>query len=544
MKQNSVLLKTSAATDVLVSGNNVAISGLNAIARNSITGIKQFKYRAETVQVLTLTLTAETIVAGVIYQLTQNNVNVRQQGYTQNQYQYGHLATAAEIAVSQANARAAICTAIAAQINGNTNFSYCTAVAVADAVTITDNAGYYPPRLQNANDNRKGATTLAYTGGFTSATTLVTTTAAIYQFGDGTWLSQNAVIFSPFFQNSISGDFDTPMTAWNGSAAPTAATAGQFYDAWAIQSAILGAPSGTSMMDQLAIQKQTQVIFVDNGTGASTTNAAGFLAFEREMQRLQFGLYLTNPSAIVDFFDSALIASATYPTTGAAITTTDNVVMAVQGSQGGNWYVNPIGTHTLLTPIVGTGGMQPYLDVTTQEGVEVSTPNLTQCPKEFVVGKTAMSFYVKMNIGTGVGTTDFKTLSFGFRKKAAYAVDQTAYEAASVATAALGVPLDTGVAPVFNIITGPGTAGAITNTSTVVTPAVSTTHDLLVTVDINGVAHFYVDGVDKTPLLAAAYTFTAGLHLMPFISFRHGAGAAATPKVIQCAAIPTDQWRI
>ncbi len=543
----NIILKTSAASDVQDIGNIVSITGLDPILKNSISDIVQNKYKAEVVQVLTFVTSSEIPVANTTYSITQENVNVRKNSQTQNQYTstYTTPNDITTIGATAALQREFINVQLINQLNALTPQSYNSAVTSTGGagIVITDSAGYYPSNKDGVG--RKGASAFAITSGFANISTVISvTTAPVYQFGDGTYLAGVTAVYAPYFGgNIIAGSADTPMTAGTKTTIPAPATAGQFYDCFSIASYTLGASSVGMQDGAMTIRQQLQQVWVDNGTGSSTTNLAGFVAFQREMQRLIFGLYKNNPATIYDFYDGALIASATYPTTGAAITTTDNVVMAAQGSQGGEWYINPIGAHTLLTPIVSTGGLQLYLDVTTQEGIEKSPANLTQCPKEVIVGQTAATYYGRVTF-TGIAATDWKTFSFGFRKKAAYAVDQTAYEAASVATAAIGVPIDTGVAPVLNIITGPGSAGVLTNTSTVVSPAAGSTHDLLLKLNIDGTVQFFVDGVDKTSLLAASYKFTAGVHVMPFISFRYGAGAAANPIVVQDAFIPSVNWII
>lgn len=557
IQSKSSLLKTSAATDVISSAGNLIITGLQSVRKSSILDFKRIVAKAEVVQVYTVAGSTQlyTPTAFTTYTVSIGDPNADRQGYTGTVLTYGYTTPAvlSNIGATAALQREAITAALVTSINADARNNVTAAsLLVGNGFTITDNAGYYPANINGGSGGRLGASfvqldTNADGSGWASAANLTLTTAAVYSFGQGTRMAQDQPILAAYTQLLAQGTLDVlvaPMASDG-----TYATAGQKYNAFSFSSTVRTAAN--SIIGQIAYMPLSQIVFVDNGLGSATTNAAGYIAFEREILRSLFFLYKEDPSSIVSFFDNALIASATYPTTGAAITTTDNVVMSV--SDGDYvWYVNPIAAHTLLTPIVApsvltgtlSGGVQPFLDVTTQEGIELSAPNPVQSPKQFVVGKTAMSFYTRLNIGVGIAATDFKSLSIGFRKKAAYAVDQTAYEAASVATACLGVPLDTGVAPVFNMITGPGSAGALTNTSTVVTPAVSSVHELIVTVDVSGVAHFYVDGVDKTPLLAATYTFAAGTILMPFISFRHGANAGAAPQVMAAVAVPSLSWTL
>lgn len=541
----SSLLKTSAATDVISVAGNLSITGLNTIRKSSILDFKRIVAKTEVVQVYTVGGGSYTPSASTTYSVTIGDQNADIQGYTGNllPYAYTTPAVLTSIGATAALQREYIHVQIIAAINANVRNNVLAATSgTGTGFTITDDAGYYPANINGGSGGRLGANQVFVNtnadGSGWGSTNISLTTSAIYQFGQGTRMAQDQPILAAYTQLLAQGTLDVLVApvASDG----TYATGGQKYNAFSISSVTRAAAN--SIIGQIAYMPMSQAVFVDNGLGSATTNAAGYIAFEREIMRSLFWVYSSDPSAAVDFFDNALIASATYPTTGAAITTTDNVVMSVSDNSG-VWYVNPIGTHTLLTPLVTTAGLTPYLDVTTQEGIEFSTPNLTQAPREFVVGKTEMSFYARITFG-GIAATDWKTLSVGFRKKAAYAVDQTAYEAASVATACLGVPIDTGVAPVVNMITGPGSAGALTNTSCAVSPTAASTVEMIVTVDISGVAHFYVNGVDKTPLLAASYTFTAGLHLMPFISFRHGAGTAAAPAVVVASAVPSLAWNL
>lgn len=551
--QESVLLRTSVGTDSQGSGGNLIIAGLTPTKKTNITQIVQIKSRSEVQQVVRIGGTSYVPTGSTRYAILVGDTNRIRNGAAEllKQYSFTTPADITALGATAALQREAIHARLVLAVNEDTkNFVTAVSLGAGSGFTVTDTAGYYPPFSQTGT-GRLGASDVfpiqnADDSGF-AATNVLITTAAVYESGIGANMALGAPVVDALYGGLLSGYLKGMLNGL--SFATQSATAslnnlppvsGQLYDIFIVNS--LTTAQAHNQRGQLAYVPKMQAVAVDNGTGSSVTNLAGFVAFERSMLRAIAGVYEQDQSALYDFFDNALVASATYPTTGAAISTTDNVVMAAKSSsEKFDWYVNPIGAHTLLTPIVAAGGLQPFLDVTTQEGIELSAPNTTQCPKQFVVGKTEGSFYGRINIGTGVAATDFKTLSFGFRKKAAYAVDQTAYEAASVATACMGVPLDTGVAPVWNVITGPGTAGALTNTSTTVTATVSTAADFLITVDINGVTKFYLNGVDRTP--AAGYTFTAGLILMPFISFRHGANVGAVPLVVQTMFVPSISWR-
>ncbi len=535
-----ILFRTSSATSFLVQGGVINVAGLSPVAKRNLIEIVQVKYRAAVAQVVTIGSNSYTPVGGTQYEISVFDPNRTVSGYNEPIKYYGYI-TPDDITTLGATAalqREAIHVAIIAKVNADTT-CHATAATLAGGTgfTITDNLDYYPVHAQTMT-NMLFVNTVLKTSGFTAVPTI--TTAGVSSVGVGAKLASEVAVTD--YMNG--GNLTSGYAIYPKTLAGLPAVSGQKYDAFIINSlAPAGIPESISGQ-QLAFVNSSQTIWVDNGTGTDTANLAGFVAMEEEILRAGFGVFNDDPSATYDFFDQALIASATYPTTGAAISTTDNVVMAVSTANGVNantFYVNPIAAHTLLTPIVTTGGISTYLDVVTQEGIEFSVPNITQCPKQFVVGQTAMSVWGRITFG-GIAATDWKTLSFGLRKKAAYAVDQTAYEAASVATAALGVPIDTGVAPVINVITGPGAAGALTNTSTTVAPTAGQTLDFYITVDIAGVTKFYVNGIDRTP--AAGYTFTAGLILMPFLSFRHGAGTAAEPRLVSFAALPSKDWRI
>lgn len=540
----SVLFRTSASTDVQCSGGIVKVAGLRVVSKKDITAVIQNKYRAEVKQVVNVANVSYVPTGGTLYQVAVYDPLRTEASYTQAPKVYSYR-TSNDLSVEGSTAslqREYIHGKIITKINNVTTINRATAATLTGGagIAITDVGGYYPIFAQNMT-NIKGVNKV-YTirnadgSGFAPNNFSIATAAVIGQ-GSGAYLLAQVPITSFVFNNLISGILDAPPVTTDN--IPLPPITGQNYDAFVITS--LKAVPAVAVGGQQAYQDRVQTIYVDNGTGAATTNLTGFIAFEEEMLRVLFDTYQDDPSAIFDFFDSALIASATYPTTGVAVTTTDNVVMAVESSNNDfTWYINPIGAHTVITPIVGTAGISLILDATTQEGYELSAPNLTQCPKQAVVGKAEMSFFGKLNIGGAIGTTSFKSLSFGLRKKGVYAVDQTAYEAASIATAALGVPLDTGVAPVINTITGPGAAGALTNTSTTIAPAINAILDLYITVDINGVTKFYLNGVDRTP--AAGYTFAAGTILMPFASFRLGAGADATPS-LSTAGFVSSIWR-
>lgn len=535
MNPNNILLKTSAGTDVLESGNRVTIKGLNPIAKNSIVDIKQFKYHAEVVQVAvvnTPTAGAETPLPNHVYTVEFENANTRKGGFTQNIHTYSFTtpATITDLGATAALQMEAINANLITKINADSANNYVTAVTVGGGlgITITDAAGYYPPRIGNVTNGRKGATSIVMKG-YSYATSVVTiTTAAVYQFGDGTWLANNATVFSPYFQNYVSGSIDTPK-AIDGSSA----VAGQFYDAFAISSSVMIA-SSTGMQNQLAITTQTQVVFVDNGTGASTTNLAGFIAFQREMLRLTFSLYKSNKGTVYAMFNNGisyatLTGLSVIPTTalaeyiinlgdGQTISATPSVVATSAGVAAARLDAT-------------NGGLNLAIDAANGKGTEISAHLDTHSDKEFTVGKQEFSFYARIYVDDVSGVDP---MVMGFRKKAAYQAALASYT--DYATIGL-------IGAAGDIKTGTNlNSGGQTTTDTTLNWADTETHELEVRVSITGAVTFFVDGQQVNK--ATSFTFDSGDVMIPFVSELQASDLAANVSVIQMAALPTKDWRI
>lgn len=542
--QESILFKTSAASDVQCSNGILSVAGLSGTKKTRISSITQLKYHAEVVQVITVGATTYTPTGSTKYTVEIGDTTRRRNGAQEDlkRYTYTTPASITDLGATAALQREAISVALVASINADTsNFVTAATAGSGNGFTVTDAAGYYPVFSQTTR-MRNGASTVRPCqnpddSGYLS-TNVTTTTAAVYSFGVGADLASSIPVIDALYGGLLSGYL---LGLMNGLAPKTAAglpgVSGQNYDAFIILS-LTDAPAH-NQRGQLALVPKMQAAFVDNGTGSSTSNLAGFVAFEREILRHVFATYQNDPSTIYDFFDNAPIASATYPTTGAAITTTDNVVMAI-GSTNNlfTWYVNPIGTHTLLTPIVTTAGLQLLLDVVDEEGMELSAPILTQCPKEFIVGKAEYSFYARV---TSANYLHLEEFAFGLRKKAAYAVNLVAYDVASADFAALGV-VSEAVNGLIKVQTSKAAGGILAGTTA--GTWTSGAHDMMITVDINGAVKFYLDSADVTATQTTAYTFTAGTHLIPFIDTTLDANADAAPIAIQTAAVPSIGWRV
>lgn len=546
MVQNpeSVLLKASSNLDVQCSGGFLSITGLSATPKNRISAITQIKSRTEVVQVVKVGGTSYTPTSNTLYTVEFGDINRLRNGAQERIKRYSFfLTTATGVAATD---RETIHAALVVAINNDSsNFVTAVSLGTGTGFTITDAAGYFPVFNDSAR-SRKGATlvrpcTNPDGTGFLSTNVLITT-AAVYAFGQGADLAASVPTIDILTGNLLSGYL---KGSFAGIAAKTTgnlpAVSGQAYDAFIIYS--LSDVQAHNQTGQTALIPKVQYVFVDNGTGSATTNAAGFATFERDILRHIFAVYDTDPNAISDFFDGALIASATYPTTGALISTTDNVVMSVHSGKN-QWFVNPNGTHTLLTPIVTATGLSLLLDVADDEGIELTPPNLTSCLKgQFVVGKQEFSLYAKM---TATNYAHLEEYAVGFRKKTNTAVNQnyaatpTAYDAAGNDFAILGQPTDTPTG--LQSIATSLAAGGMVTTSTTKT-FTSGAHDYEVRVDINGLVHFYLDGVELTSKQTTQFSFAAGAVVIPFIMTTLDANADAAPFLVQVAALPTINWR-
>lgn len=548
--QHSVLLKTSAATDVQYSNRKFSIAGFNfPINALSITSIVQYKSRPEVSQVQTIGASLYTPTPSTRYTVQINDPRRRVYGASQSVIPFSFVTppVITTLGATAALQREAINAALVTAINNATNTIFATAASLTlgAGFTITDSAGYYGPNGPRTagGPNELGPNSIYLAKnpdgtGFIDSTDRVVTTTGVYSFGIGTTLVADKAVLDPMFGNIISG---TTGSIGFQIACPVAsdgsgAVAGQLYDAFLISSLVVSAiPNATSVQ---GYNIQQDAIFYDNGTGTSTTNLAGAVAFEREMLRIVAFNYSNSPITIGEFFEQPGIFAST--TTGVAPVGTTQVGVAY--ATGENELVfAPIGTATVVAPIVTASGCPLTLDATDEEGMELGVSQLTQCPKEFVVGKQAVSYYARINLGAVIA--DIEEFAFGFRKKAAYAVDVAAYVTATTDVAFLGWVDADATKGLYQMETS--LAGAVlTKTSTAITGTNSTAIDLMVTCDINGNVKFYINGVDKTPLITTAPTLTTGAHMVPFIITINGAGVGTVPVILQELLLPTNAWRV
>ena len=537
--EKSALLKTSAKTDVKMSGGLVKITGLNDIKLSNLVDVKQLMYKAEVVQVATALDFSYTPVGGITYGVTLTSPAFSKSGNrmnTERRYRIKTPDTITDLGATAAIQRENIHAQLVTLINADpTNFVTAVTVGSGNGITVTDEAGYYPARLNGASNGREGATGVLNTrsaGSSSWQNEATVTTAAVYEFGVGTRLAQDTPIFANYIAgNLVSGEYDAPVAADG-----TYAVGGQKYDAFAVSSLVLhDIPTITATVRGFKVFDQ--IVFVDNGTGSSTTNLAGYKAFVREMLRVVFSMYESDFSSFVNFFDSGF----TYATlTGlSVIPTTALAENTINFGDGFAMSFTPLVTATAAAnamPIYDStnGGMNLANDAASGKGMEVSAPLSTFSAKQFIVGQGEFSLYARVYIDDVSGTSP---LLFGFRKKEAYTATPGNY----TDFAALGIISPTGTTEFIKTYTNLASAGATTTTSTA-TFADTETHDLEVRVNGSGKVSWFVDGVQIN--VSTSFTFAANTVLIPYYYEKQSSDVAANVTILQTAVIPTASWRI
>lgn len=531
--KKSVLLKTSTISDVQHGGGVLTITGLFPIRVNEIIDIKQVKYRAEVSQVVKIGYSLYTPTASTAYTVELNFQLSTREGYSgvTKRYSYVTPAVLTNIGATAALQREYIHLNLVSKINADSGAPVTAAsLLTGTGLTITDDAGYYPANLGGATNGRTGPTNVILINnedgsGWTNASTENTvTTAGVISFGEGQRLLDDQPILAAYTQNLISGALDCPKTTGG-----LFATAGQHYDAFIISS--LGTAPASGITGQLALIPQEQAVFVDNGTGTSTTNLTGFLAFERAMQKALFDLYAPSPSSTIEWFDMPMVFQDPL---GAAPTGTADT-LGWQLSPYGSMNRTNIGTQTIVAPVLDATGLLIDQDDTAGDGSHTSANQQALGCQSFIVGKTEFSVSARVVMGDW---TDSHLL-IGFRKKAVYTADYNDYTdlAAIGSGAAAGDTITT--TAILNNAATVATASAASFTDAV-------SADLLVKVDINGAVKAYVNGVSY-PIYSVGTTpmvFDAGDELIAFyqhVNIGNGNPAVSIGKFV---AVPSKDWMI
>lgn len=508
----SVLIKTSSANDVKNSGGILSITGLNPVKKTQITSINQVRYRAEVAQVVTVGATSYTPDGDTLYQVAVFDPNRTVSGFPEQIKYYGYTTPTdvTDIGATAALQREYITLQIVAAINADaSNHAVAATLTLGNGFTITDDGGYYPSRSQTMT-NVKGQNTVLITNGYADSNITVTT-AAVFQIGVGArLLAAQPTTDWMNGGNCISGDPKAPATFTN---PPTYAVTGQNYDNFTIIS-VSNAPSETASGQQLALVNSVQNVWVDNGSGTSTTNLAGFLTFERAMHKEMYQVYQDDVNAIGEFFDKGYVMQANpgvTPYTGTIAGTAD-VMKFFTTPYGTKLEQYNINAQTIFAPLEVAAGLQIEQDVNATDGAHYCAGTLAFAPNSFIVGKQAFACYAR------VVASDWTDAFFmvGFRKKAVYAADYTTYDDLGAIGTQVSAANDY-VATQGNI--NNGTMKETVSSTAIAADSVSVT--LSIKVAIDGTVTAYRNNV-AFPIYSAGTTtlvFDADDEMIPFFQY-------------------------
>lgn len=184
----------------------------------------------------------------------------------------------------------------------------------------------------------------------------------------------------------------------------------------------------------------------------------------------------------------------------------------------------PQGTQTILAPVVvsvseGVSALNIGMDQTDNDGVELCAGILNSNLMAFEIGSAAAFFFrVRFSIQDVSGTDD---CAIGFRLAEAYQANIDDYTDMAVLNVISGnIDIET-------ILNGAATV----TTDTTDNWADGETHQLEVFVSSTGVVTYTIDNV--APTVTAAYTFTTGLYVVPFIFFLNSADLAGAVNILE-----------
>ena len=170
-----------------------------------------------------------------------------------------------------------------------------------------------------------------------------------------------------------------------------------------------------------------------------------------------------------------------------------------------------VGTQTILAPVLTATGLNIALDLTENDGVEITQGITARSRSAFVVGTDACYFKATVYV-TDVSGTD--ALAVGFRTAEAYNGDEQAYNN----MAALSVV--SGDVYIWTIDDNAATTATDTTDNLADTNAIT----IAVYVSDAGVVTYTIDG--SAPTTTAAFTWDDGDTIVPFIYLRHDANVA------------------
>lgn len=538
----AVLLRTSAASDVQCSGGYISIAGLSSTWKKLDSSIKQIKYKAEVVQVVTVAGVDTTwapvgsTVYGVL--IGDSRRSVAGSESTPKLYSYKTTLSLALEGTTAQLRREYIATQLVAKINADPSNYGVAAVTSNGTFTFTDDAGYNPLLQNDANllytqgqSGRMGKSTVQIwqdTDGTGYATNnIAVTTVAVYAFGVGADLATGKPVMDNMYGNLISGTLIAPPLTTAG----LGAISGQKYDAFVINS--FGTAAAHNQTGQDALIPKLKTVWVDNGTGSDTANLAGFKAIERVFHKLMVQVYAPDASTVQEWFDRPL--GFQDPLAAAPTGTADT--LGWQLSNYTNLNRTNIGTQTIVVPVLDATGLLLDQDDTATEGSHTSANQQTLGDQSYIVGKTPFMVVARV-VAADWTDTQFMV---GFRKKATYTADFNDY----TDLAAIG-----GGAADGDSIT---TQGILNNAATVATDSAVDFADtvsmlLAIKVALDGTVSAYyasaTGGLISAPIYSTGTTtliFDAGDEMIPFYQHVNIGGGNPAVSIGEFFAVADDK---
>lgn len=512
------LLTTSSVTDIVELGGmspSFKVGGLNAIRFADLASVTFKKAKAEVAKVETIGTTTPTIVAGEKYIITiYNPLNTTQSTYDDAPKKYtASLATLSGVAATD---RQNIYNILTQKINDDpTNGVVASAGSGGTGMTITDD-GNYLSGAHNEAFGGKYATSIQLIpdedgAGFTDATHRVVTTPAQYAIGVGTTLAKWGTTVGPYGWLALESQVQSSEL--------NNAVSGQLYNFFgfeSVQPVNYDIKAGVSALNVLY-----QNIWVDNGEGSSTTNLAGYRAFEYKLERIVYNtLYKNSPSSLIGFFAGSIEPAKLKGDGGLPTGTAGDENVYHFADQNLALMQSILGTQTILySPIVATG-LRLTQDAADNDGMEFHPSYDASSPHLITVGSGTYSIRARVQIGD---ISDTDEVHIGFREAVAVEATFTGYED----YAALAIDATDGSLK----MRARDAAGTAKSTDTAINWADGGVHYLEVRLHDDGTTEFLVDDVDYTHLIAAAdvITHTAGQTLIPYIRVLNA--AAGDPEV-------------
>lgn len=185
-----------------------------------------------------------------------------------------------------------------------------------------------------------------------------------------------------------------------------------------------------------------------------------------------------------------------------------------------------LGTQTLTAPVINADGLNlGSQDQTASDGIEICSGITARAMPSFVIG-TDPAFFVRARFKIE-DVSGAASLMLGFREAEAYQASSDDY----TDLAAFNVEAGT-----INLDTIKANAATVT-TDTTDDWADGAEHELAVFVDAEGNVTYKLD--TQEPTVVAAYQFTSGLRVIPFVRFIQGSDiAGAVPlEVLECGTV-------